>query len=58
MNDHSTFCRCVECSQSANFGLSCYAIRLKDLVRIVRRIVGVELSEGRLAAVGTWSDPT
>jgi hypothetical protein len=32
------------CSQDANFGLSCYAIELKDLVRIVRQIVGVELS--------------
>ena len=28
-----------ECSQDANFGLSCYPIELKTLVRIVQRIV-------------------
>ena len=37
-----------ECSQDANFGLLCYAIELKNLVRIVRRIVGVELSKRSL----------
>jgi hypothetical protein len=34
-----------ECSQDANFRLSCYAIELKNFVRIVRRNVDVELSE-------------
>ena len=38
----------LECSQDANFWLSCYAIELTGLVRIVRRIVGVELSERSL----------
>jgi len=37
-----------ECSQDANFGLSCYAIELKNLMRIVRRIVGVGLSKRSL----------
>ena len=37
-----------ECSRDANFGLSCYVIELRDLVRIVRRIIDVGLSERSL----------
>jgi hypothetical protein len=33
------------CSQDANFGLLCYVIERKNLVRIVRRMAGVELSK-------------
>jgi hypothetical protein len=34
-----------ECSQDARSGLSCYPIELKKLVRIMRRIIGIELSQ-------------
>ena len=37
-----------ECSQDANFRLSCYVIEQKNLGRIARRIVGVELSKRSL----------
>jgi hypothetical protein len=37
-----------ECSQNANFGLSCYAIELKDLVRIARYIGDGKLSKRSL----------
>jgi hypothetical protein len=33
------------CSQDANFGLLSYVIERKKLVRIVQRMVGVELSK-------------